>query len=292
MTVVIIRKRPPPLRRPVLLAAFEGWNDAGQSATGAADMLAEETGAETFAEIDPEEFFDFQVTRPHVRRTTDNTRRIDWPGNAFSWAMVPGADRHAVILKGTEPNLRWRTFTAGITHLAKDLGVELVVTLGALQVDSPHTRPVPVTGSASDLVLGASLGLRPSRYEGPTGITGVLHQACDEAGLQSASLWAGVPHYLAGMSYLAGTFALAERVVRLLGADVPLQALAEDAATQSKELSELVADDADLREYVADLESRIDAAPDDLPDLLPDAAVTGDELAADFERYLRDRDDG
>lgn len=291
MTVVTIRKRPPALRRPVLLAAFQGWNDAGEAASGATDVLASQIEAETFAEIDPEEFFDFQATRPFVRRAA-GSRRIDWPGNAFSWATVPGAGRHAVILRGTEPNLRWRTFTAGVTHLAKDLDVELVVTLGALQVDVPHTRTVPVTGTTSDLVLGAALGLQPSRYEGPTGITGVLHQACTDAGLRSVSLWAGVPHYLAGMSYFAGSLALAERVVGLLEADVSLEDLAGEAATQREELSELVADDDDLRDYVADLEARLDAEPDAPLDLPPDTEVSGDELAADIERYLRDRDDG
>lgn len=286
--VVTMRNRPPVLRRPVLVAAFQGWNDAGEAASGAAEVLAAETDAEGFAEIDPEDFFDFQATRPFVRNAGEAGRRIEWPGNLFSWGTVPGLERDLVVLQGTEPNLRWRTFTAAVTHLAQDLGVELVVTLGALQVDAAHTRPVPVTGSTTDLVLGAQLGLRPTRYEGPTGITGVLHHACSEAGMQSTSLWAGVPHYLAGATYLAGTLALAERVVELLGAEVSLDSLAADAATQRDELSELVAEDGDLSEYVTDLESRMDAAPDELPE----PSVSGDELAADFERYLRDRDDG
>lgn len=286
--VVTIRKRPPMLRRPVLIAAFQGWNDAGEAASGAAEVLAAETDAEGFAEIDPEDFFDFQATRPVVRNAGEGGRRIEWPGNLFSWSAVPGIERDLVVLQGTEPNLRWRTFTAAVTHLAQDLGVELVVTLGALQVDAAHTRPVPVTGTTTDLVLGAQLGLRPTRYEGPTGITGVLHHTCTEAGLQSTSLWAGVPHYLAGATYLAGTLALAERVVELLGAEVSLDSLAADAATQRDELSELVAEDNDLSEYVTDLEARMDAAPDELPE----PSVSGDELAADFERYLRDRDDG
>lgn len=286
--VVMMRRQPPGLRRPVLLAAFQGWNDAGEAASGAADVLATETDAEGFAEIDPEEFFDFQSTRPFVRNAGEAGRRIEWPGNLFSWGAVPGTDRDLVILQGTEPNLRWRTFSAAVSHLAQDLGVELVVTLGALQVDAPHTRPVPVTGNTTDLVLGAQLGLRPSRYEGPTGITGVLHQTCTDAGLQSASLWAGVPHYLAGATYLAGTLALSERVVKLLGAEISLGPLAAEAESQRGELSELVTEDADLSEYVADLESRMDAAPDELPE----PSVSGDELAADFERYLRDRDNG
>lgn len=286
--VVLMRKTPPTLQRPVLLAAFQGWNDAGEAASGAAEVLATETAAEGFAEIDPEEFFDFQATRPFVRNAGESGRRIEWPGNLFSYGRIPGTDRDLVILQGTEPNLRWRTFTAAVAHLARDLGVELVVTLGALQVDAAHTRPVPVTGSTTDLVLGAQLGLRATRYEGPTGITGVLHHACSEAGLQSTSLWAGVPHYLAGATYLAGTLALVERVVGMLDAEVSLDTLATEAATQREELSELVTEDADLSEYVTDLEARMDAAPDELPE----PSVSGDELAADFERYLRDRDEG
>jgi len=285
--VVTIRRRPPALRRPVLLAAFQGWNDAGEAASGAADTLASELGAEGFAEIDPEEFFDFQDTRPFVRSVEDSQRRIEWPGNLFSWASVAGTDRDLILLQGTEPNLRWRTFSDAIVHLAQDLGVELAVTLGALQVDAPHTRAVPVTGSTTDLVLGAHLGLRPSQYEGPTGITGVLHQAATDSGLQATSLWAGVPHYLAGTSYLAGSLALVERVVKLLDVQLPLGDLAKEAASQREELSELVKEDADLADYVTDLERRMDEAPDELPA----PSVSGEELAADFERYLRDRDD-
>lgn len=285
--VVMMRRRPPVLRRPVLLAAFQGWNDAGECASGAAQVFKAETDAEGFAEIDPEEFFDFQATRPSVRNVGDSGRRIDWPGNLFSWAAVQGTDRDLVILQGTEPNLRWRTFTEAVVHLARDLGVELVVTLGALQVDAPHTRKVPVTGSTTDIVLGARLGLRTSRYEGPTGITGVLHQAASDSGLQSTSLWAGVPHYLAGTSYLPGSLALAERVVRLLDVQLPLGDLAKEAASQREELSGLVEEDADLADYVADLERRMDESPDELPA----PSVSGEELAADFERYLRDRDE-
>lgn len=286
-TVVTMRKRPPALRRPVLLAAFQGWNDAGEAASGAVETLAAEVGAEGFAEVDPEEFFDFQATRPFVRNVGESGRRIDWPGNLFSWASMQGTDRDLVILQGTEPNLRWRTFTDAVLHLAGDLGVEFVVTLGALQVDAPHTRTVPVTGSTTDLVLGAHLGLRASRYEGPTGITGVLHHAATEAGLQATSLWAGVPHYLAGTSYLPGSLALAERVGKLLDVQLSLGDLAKEAAAQREELSALVEEDADLADYVADLERRMDESPDELPA----PSVSGEELAADFERYLRDRDE-
>lgn len=285
MDVVTIRQQPPGLRRPVLVVAFEGWNDAGEAASGAADVLADELDTQPFADIDPEEFFDFQLNRPHVHRDEDGGRVIEWPRNEFSWGSVPGGSGDMVILAGTEPNLRWRTFADAVVEMARDLGVQLVVTLGALQVDAPHTRAVPVTGSASPDELGERLGLRPSGYEGPTGMTGVLHDACARAGLHSVTFWAGIPHYLAGTSYLAGSLALAEAVIRLLAADLSLGGLAEEAAAQRDELSELVADDTELAEYVAELESRLDAAPDEMPD----RAVSGDELAAAFERYLRDR---
>ncbi len=286
MEVVRIRRKPPTLRRPVLLVAFQGWNDAGEAASGAVQLLVRELGATGFADVDAEDFFDFQATRPTVRRV-EGVRRIDWPDNRLYWADLPGADRHVVLLDGTEPNLRWRTFAAGIADTALDLGVEMVVTLGALQVDVPHTRPVPVTGSASDPVLATRLGLARSTYEGPTGMTGVLHHACVEAGLDAVSVWAGVPHYLSGTPFLTATLALTERVLGLLGADVSLDALAREAVSQADDIGALLAEDDDLAEYVAELEQRTPPPTDERA--LPDTEVSGDELAAEFERYLRDR---
>jgi proteasome assembly chaperone (PAC2) family protein len=284
--VVTTLERPPELRKPVLLAAFQGWNDAGEAASGAIDVLARELKAHPFAEVDPEEFFDFQVSRPRVRNVGGGQRVIDWPSNRFSWAALPGGNRHVVLLAGTEPNLRWRTFTRAVVQLAKDLGVEALVTLGALQVDVPHTRPVPVTGSATDAAVAAQLGLRRSTYEGPTGITGILNQVASEHGLRSMSMWAGVPHYLSGTTYLPGALALAERVTRLLNIDVPLGRLARDAVAQRDEIAELVADDDDLAEYVTELEQRTD---DDTGELTQ-GPVDPDELVAEVERFLRDRD--
>jgi proteasome assembly chaperone (PAC2) family protein len=188
--------RRPALERPVMVAAFRGWNDGGQGASLAAGYLAKTWGAIRFAEIDPEGFFDFQATRPHVKLDEGYARRIDWPETAFYHARPVGMDRDAVLLLGTEPNLRWRTFSGLIVDFARDLGVELVVTLGALLADVPHTRPTPVTGSATDPDLIEQLGLQASRYEGPTGIVGVVHDACKQADIQSASLWAAVPHYV------------------------------------------------------------------------------------------------
>src|SRR5829696_6286046 len=185
-------ERRPDLQHPVLVAAFRGWNDGGQGASLAGSFLARTWDAERFADIDPENFFDFQATRPHVSLVEGMTRQIDWPENSFFHARPPRAERDIVLLLGIEPNVRWRTFSSLVTGLARDLGVELVVTLGSLLADVPHTRPSPVTGSATDQELVTQLGLQQSRYEGPTGIVGVLHDACGGAGLPSASLWAAV----------------------------------------------------------------------------------------------------
>jgi hypothetical protein len=284
--VVTIRQHPPPLQRPVLLAAFRGWNDAGEAASGAVATISDVLGVSTFAAIDPEEFFDFQATRPTVRFDRAGDRRVDWPENQFSWASVPGTGRDAIVLDGTEPNLRWRAFARGITDLAISLGVNQVVTLGALQVDVPHTRPAPLSGHASDPHLATQLGLRHTDYEGPTGITAVLHEACISAGLEAVSMWVGVPIYLAATPYLTSALALAERTVRLLGAELPLDRLAREAAAQREDIAELLAEDEDLAEYVRELEARIDA--DDTTEL-PASTVSGDELAAELERYLRER---
>ncbi len=287
MDVVTVLQRPEALRRPVLLAAFRGWNDAGEAASGAIEVLGDALGASIFASIDAEEFFDFQDTRPTVRIDETSRRVLDWPLNRFLLAELPAAGRHLVLLDGTEPNLRWRTFTRGVVELAADLGVSTIVTLGALQVDVPHTRPVPVTGVATDATLATRLGLRRSGYEGPTGITGVLNDVASAAGLDAMSMWAGVPHYLAGTAYLAGSLALAERVTSLLHVDVELGTLAADALVQRDEIAQLVADDEDLAEYVSELEQRSDASADAE---LPGAPMSGEQLAAELEQYLRDRD--
>ena len=186
----------PELERPVMIAAFRGWNDGGQGASLAGAYLARAWAATEFASIDPENFYDFQATRPMVSLVDGETRQVDWPENTFLHAPMPGGGRDAIILLGVEPNLRWRTFSELITGVAHDFGVELVLTLGSLLADVPHTRPSPVTGSATDPELIDQLGLQASRYEGPTGIVGVLHDACSRAGLKSASLWAAVPHYV------------------------------------------------------------------------------------------------
>jgi proteasome assembly chaperone (PAC2) family protein len=275
----------PSLERPILIAAFRGWNDGGQGASLAAGFLAKVWGGERFAELDPENFYDFQATRPHVSLVEGMTRRIDWPENAFYHCRIPGTDRDAVLLLGIEPNLRWRTFGEAVIGLARDLGVELVITLGALLADVPHTRPAPVTGSATDAKLIEELGLEASRYEGPTGIVGVVHDACRVAGLSSVSLWAAVPHYVSLAPSPRAALALCERLAELLGADLDTAELEEAATSYAEQVSEAVATDDETAAYVQELEQRVDAVEqaEELP--------SGDSIAAELTRYLREHDE-
>jgi proteasome assembly chaperone (PAC2) family protein len=275
----------PSLRRPVLITAFRGWNDGGQGASLAAGFLARTWQAARFADIDPEEFFDFQATRPHVSLVDGVTRQVDWPDNAFYHAEIPGTDRDAMLLLGIEPNVRWRTFTTLVAELATDLGVELVVTLGSLLADVPHTRPSPVTGSASDAELVERLGLQPSRYEGPTGIVGVLHDACKQAGIPSASLWAAVPHYVSLAPSPRAALALCRRLGDLLEAQIDTTELEEASEAYAQQVSEAVASDPETAAYVEELEQRTEEAEEEEENL-----PSGDAIAAELTRYLRERE--
>ena len=268
----------------MLVSAFRGWNDGAQGASLAASFLAQSWGARRFADIDPEEFFDFQATRPHVALVDGVTRRIDWPETIFYHAEMPGLERDVVLLIGVEPNIRWRTFTDAIIGLASELEVELVVTLGALLADVPHTRPAPVTGSATDPDLIRELGLTTSRYEGPTGIVGVLHDACRRLEVPSASLWAAVPHYASLAASPKAALALCTRLTSLLGATVDLSDLERAAEAYERQVSEAVAQDADTEAYVRDLEERRDALGDELD------VPSGDALAAELTRFLREHE--
>ena len=268
----------------MLVAAFRGWNDGAQGASLALGYLAQAWAAERFADIDPEEFYDFQVTRPHVALVDGVTRRVDWPETAFFHAPLPGAGRDAVLLLGIEPNLRWRAFSGAITELAQELGVELVVTLGALLADVPHTRPAPVTGSATDPELVSQLGLGASRYEGPTGIVGVLHDVCRTAGIPSASLWAAVPHYASLAASPKAALALSSRLADLVGADVDLGELERASEAYEAQVSEAVAENEETAAYVRSLEERRDALGDELD--LP----SGDALAEELTRFLREHE--
>jgi proteasome assembly chaperone (PAC2) family protein len=277
----------PALERPVLIVAFQGWNDGGQAATLAAGYLARLWGARKFADIDPELFVDFQATRPRVTLTEGRTRKIEWPENVFYRARIPGTNRDAVILVGVEPNYRWRTFTELVSDLVRDLGIEMVVTFGALLADVPHTRPAPVTGAASDPKLVDELGLQLSRYEGPTGIVGVILDACRREGIPSVSLWAAVPHYVSLAPSPRAARALCERLGGMLGIGIEVGELAEAEASYVEQVSEAVASDADTQAYVEELEQRADSLDwleesGDLP--------SGEALAAEIARYLRERD--
>jgi proteasome assembly chaperone (PAC2) family protein len=279
----------PALRRPVLIAAFRGWNDGGQAATLAGGTLVRVWEARRFAEIDPEGFVDFQSTRPTVSLDEGMMRQIEWPETAFHVAAIPGADRDAVILLGVEPNYRWRAFNELVVGLARDLGVELVITLGALLADVPHTRAAPVTGAASDPSLVEELGLQPSHYEGPTGIVGVLHAACREAGIPSVSLWSAVPHYVSLAPSPRAARALCDRLGELLGVAIDLTELEEAEEVYAEQITEAVASDPETASYVEELERRADTIDDlieeeDLP--------TGESLAAELTRFLRDRESG
>lgn len=276
-------ERRPELRSPVLIAAFEGWNDAGDSASNAARYLADAWSAEPFASIDPEDFYDFSSTRPQVRLVEGFTRQIDWPSNALASAAVPGRDRDVVFLQGVEPQLKWRTFCSMITGMAQDLGVELVVSLGALLADVPHSRPVRITGTAADDELVNRLNLTRSRYEGPTGIVGVLHDAFRGASIPSASLWAAVPHYVAGTPSPKATLALVTRAADLLGANVETTDLEIASAAYERQVTDVVEGDEDVADYVRRLEEAADSGEDDEAEL-----PSGDALAAEVERFLRD----
>ncbi|MGH9300604.1 MAG: PAC2 family protein, partial [Acidimicrobiales bacterium] len=253
MEVVRWQERPK-LRRPVLIVAFEGWNDAADAASGAARFLSDGWNARPFADIDPEDFYDFTGTRPEVRLVDGMTRHIDWPANELSAASVPGANHDAAFLHGMEPQLKWRTFCHGIVAAAQSLGVEMVISLGALLADVAHTRPVRVTGTAGDQELIARLGLTRSHYEGPTGIIAVLHDAFAQAGIPSASLWAAVPHYVGQTPSPKATLALVERTASLLGTSVNVVELEIASAAYERAVGELVSADDDAQAYVRRLE--------------------------------------
>jgi proteasome assembly chaperone (PAC2) family protein len=272
----------PSLERPILISAFRGWNDGGQGASIAAGYLARLWKAERFADIDPEGFFDFQATRPQVALEDGVTRKIEWPENEFLYARATDLRRDVVLMLGVEPNLRWRTFSGLVADLAQRLHVDLVVSLGALLADVPHTRPSPVSGAASNAELVEQLKLEQSRYEGPTGIVGVLHDALREVGIPSLSLWAAVPHYVSMTPSPRAALALCERLADLLGGTLDLGELAEASDSYVRQVSDAVSSDAETMHYVEELEARTDAYEVDIP--------TGDALAAELSRFLRERE--
>src|SRR5919112_1403713 len=278
----------PELERPVLIAGFMGWNDAADAASVAVGALASSWEARRFGGFDGEEFFDFQTTPPQVKLVDGVTREIEWPENVLSATeprLEAAGGRGGILLTGPEPNFRWRTFSAAVIELARELNVELVVTMGALLADVPHSRSVSVAANSQDPALIEGLGLSASRYEGPTGITGVLHRACAEGGLPSVSFWASVPHYLPAVPSAPAALALLDSLSGLLGMEVDTSNLERSAASYQEQVSAAVSQDSDLSSYVRMLEERFDSQVEQGARDLP----SGDELARELESFLRDQ---
>ena len=277
----------PTLTNPVVVAAFEGWNDAGDAATGAVEHLELVWDAEQLTEIGPDDYYDFQVNRPTVSLVDGVTRRISWPTTRFSVCRPPGAEFDVVLIRGIEPNMRWREFCAELLAVLNELGVQHVVTLGALLSDTPHTRATQVSGTAYDAESAARYGLENSRYEGPTGIVGVLQDACVGIGIPAISFWAGVPHYVSQPPNPKATLALLHSVEEVLDVPVPLAEMPQQADEWQKLVDEMAAEDDEVSEYIRNLEER-----DDEIETSQLKATSGDVLAREFERYLRRHDRG
>lgn len=278
------------LRDPILVAAFKGWNDAGESATHAAHHLLRVWEAEKIASIDPEEFYDFQQERPHVKLHSGFAREIIWPANEF-WAAKLEGQHDVLILVGVEPTVRWRTFAAAVVDVVQSLDVKLAITLGALLADVPHTRPVHITGTAGSPELVEELGLERSQYEGPTGIVGVLHDALRRAEIQTASLWAAVPHYLAVTPNPKAALALVERTVQLTKIAADIGELQHATAIYEHRADEIVSTDEDVQGYVHLLEEREDEGPDsEREEVSLEEIPSAEEIGAELERFLREND--
>ena len=271
----------PELDDPVVVVAFEGWNDAGDAATGAVEHLELIWDATPLAALDPEDYYDFQVNRPTVSLIDGVSRRLEWPTTRISVAKPEGSDRHVVLIRGIEPNMRWRSFCDELIELLQELGATTVVALGALLADTPHTRPTPVSGSAYDDESARQWGVETSRYEGPTGILGVFADACVQSGLPAVSFWAAVPHYVSQPPSPRATMALLQRVEEVLELTVPLGTLPQQADEWVKTVDEMAQEDDEVVEYVRSLEERQTAT-----DL---SQANGDQIAREFERYLRRR---
>ncbi|WP_300679383.1 PAC2 family protein [Nocardioides sp.] len=268
---------------PVVIAAFEGWNDAADAASNAVDHLISVWNARLVGEIDPEDYYDFQVNRPMVGSGPDGIRRITWPTTRIWLASPPDLPRDVILIRGLEPSMRWRQFCDELIDMLGLLGSTMVVTLGALLADAPHTRPIPVSGTSTEPDLLDRLQLEVSTYEGPTGIVGVFQEACVGEDLPAASFWAAVPHYVAQPPCPKATLALIHRIEELLQTPIPLGELPEDARAWERGVDELAAEDSDIADYVRSLEETRDTT--DLPE------ASGEAIAREFERYLKRRDE-
>jgi proteasome assembly chaperone (PAC2) family protein len=289
MQPLIWESRPDGLRAPAMVCAFTGWNDAGDAASAALRFVGSSLGASRFAQIDPEDFFDFQQTRPKIRLVDGRTREIEWPAVEVFACRVPRAPRDLILVQGSEPSMRWRGFSKIIVDLAEATGTQLVVSLGALLADVPHTRPVHVTGLSSDDALTERIGISSASYEGPTGIVGIVHSACQEAGLPSASLWASVPHYVAAAPNPKAALALVRKLEGLVGVSVDAGELESAAADYERQVSLAVQSDPDVQAFVERLEQ---AAEQEEGSLDPTDLPSGDVIAREFQRFLRQRGPG
>ncbi|HEY7453372.1 MAG TPA: PAC2 family protein [Thermoleophilaceae bacterium] len=278
----------PQLRAPVMVCAFKGWNDAGEAASAAVSYIKGSFEAREVAGIDPEEYYDFTAVRPTVKLTEGDVRRIEWPENSFSVAPVSGADMDLVLLQGVEPSLRWRRFTGEVIETARELGVQMIITLGALLADVPHSRPVAINGITSDEGLVERLGFDPPSYEGPTGIVGVLQRACAEEGLPAVSLWASVPHYVAASPNPKVALALVRAFEGTAGIAVDGGELEEAADDYERQVTAAVASDPEVKAFVERLETAMDEVQAENP---PDEGQlpSADTIASDFQRFLRQR---
>lgn len=285
---MIWEERPDGLRAPAMVCAFGGWNDAAEAATAAVSFLASSLDAYRFAHIDPEEFYDFQATRPQISLVEGEAREINWPMVEIWAAKAPRAPRDLILLTGPEPSMRWNTLCESVVDLAEAMNVQMAVSLGALLADVPHTRPVPMVGVTSDEELAERVGLSPTTYEGPTGITGVLHSAFQESGIPSASLWASVPHYVAAAPNPKASLALVRKLESLVGISFDATDLERAASDYERRVSSAVAGDDDVRQFVERLEQASDA---DAPEAEGEEVPSGDVIAREFQRFLNQRGD-
>jgi proteasome assembly chaperone (PAC2) family protein len=279
----------PALRDPILVCAFKGWNDAGEAASAAVQFLCEEFGANPVATIDPEDYYDFTAVRPTVRLVEGRSRAIDWPENSFHASHVPAADHDLIMLGGVEPSLRWKAFCNDVEEVATTLGATMIVTLGALLADVPHSRPVGITGLASAEGLVERLGFERTNYEGPTGIVGVLHATCANAGMESVSLWAPVPHYVAATPNPKAALALVRGFEGIAGIVVDASRLEAASEDYDRQVTAAVASDPDVKAFVERLEEMADEMSDEGG---PDQIPSGDVIASEFQRFLRQRGPG
>ena len=276
----------PSLRDPIMLIAFSGWNDGAEAATGALDHLLsawtdsnDDVVPVLIAQVDSEDFYDYQVSRPQVRVSDSMQREITWPGTQIFGLSIPSMKKDLVIVTGVEPSMRWKSFTREILDIADDLETSMIITIGAMLSDSPHTRPIRILATTSNPSIGSRLDLQPSNYQGPTGIIGAIQDGCTKRGIESLSLWASVPHYAPNAPSPKASLALLQAIEDYIGISIPLGDLREQAETWEDSVTQLASEDADVADYVKALEASKDAA--DLPE------VSGETIAKEFEKYLR-----